>query len=137
MSRVRAKNTRPELAVRRLLHNAGFRYRLHRLDLPGRPDVALPRYRAAVFVHGCFWHGHDCSLFRVPATRTEFWSAKIEANRRRDASVVTALAEAGWRSLWVWECALRGRKRLAPVELSEEMSRFILGQVPFAVIQEV
>ena len=137
MSRVRAKNTRPELAVRRLLHSAGFRYRLHRLDLPGRPDVALPRYRAAVFVHGCFWHGHNCSLFRVPATRTEFWSAKIEANRRRDASAVTALAEAGWRSLWVWECALRGRKRLAPAELSEEMSRFIVGHVPFAAIQEV
>lgn len=104
MSRVRAKDTRPEMIVRRLLHSLGFRFRLHRRDLPGRPDIVLPRYRAAIFVHGCFWHGHDCSLFRMPTTRTEFWAAKIAANRRRDGDAVSGLRDAGWRSLLIWTC---------------------------------
>lgn len=136
MSRVRARDTRPELVVRSILHRAGFRYRLHRRDLPGRPDVALPRHRAAVFVHGCFWHGHDCSLFRMPATRTEFWAAKIEGNRRRDAAAVAALADAGWRSLWVWECALRGRGRLAADDLGARMAGFLAGDEPFSQVRE-
>jgi DNA mismatch endonuclease, patch repair protein len=135
MSRVRARDTRPELVVRSMLHRAGFRYRLHRSDLPGRPDVALPRHRVAVFVHGCFWHGHDCSLFRMPTTRTEFWTAKIEGNRRRDAAALAALADAGWRSLWLWECALRGRGRLAPDDLTGRMAGFIAGDGQFAEVR--
>src|SRR5690348_80348 len=91
MSRVRGKDTQPELRVRRLLHAAGYRFRLHRKDLPGRPDLVLPRHRVAIFVHGCFWHGHpDCKRATIPATRTEFWTSKINRNRERDTAAVAA-----------------------------------------------
>lgn len=136
MSRVRAKNTRPELAVRKLLHRAGFRFRLHPCDLPGRPDLVLARFRAAIFVHGCFWHGHDCSLFRMPATRPEFWSAKIDGNRQRDQTAVAGLRQAGWRILWVWECALKGRGRLPQDALMQTIAGFITGDAPFAEVRE-
>ena len=116
MSRIRGKDTKPELVLRRGLHALGLRFRLHRKDLPGRPDIVFPRYRAAVLVHGCFWHGHDCPLFKLPATRLEFWEAKIEGNRARDLRDVAALAAAGWRVLVVWECALKGPARL-PVDV--------------------
>lgn len=108
MAGIRSANTRQELAIRKALHAAGLRYRLHPKDVPGKPDMALPRWRAAVFVNGCFWHGHDCSLFRLPGTRTDFWRAKIERNRARDAEVGRLIAEAGWRRITIWECAIRG-----------------------------
>ena len=107
MSGIRGKNTRPEWIVRRALHARGFRYRLHVRDLPGRPDVVLPRHHAAVFVHGCFWHGHDCPLFRWPKTRPEFWQTKISRNRANDIKHHAALLADGWRVGIVWECALR------------------------------
>lgn len=112
MSRIRGSDTKPELALRRGLFAMGFRYRLHRKDLPGRPDLTFPRYGAVIFVHGCFWHGHDCALFRMPATRPEFWAGKIEGNRERDIRNVSSLRELGWRVLTVWECAMRGKCRL-------------------------
>jgi DNA mismatch endonuclease (patch repair protein) len=112
MSGIRAKNTRPELALRKALHARGFRYRLHSAGVPGKPDIVLPRYRAAVFVHGCFWHGHDCHLFRLPGTRTDFWQEKIGRNQIRDAVVTGELAEQGWRQLAIWECAIRGRTKI-------------------------
>ena len=112
MSRIRSKDTAPEMAIRKRLHAAGFRYRLHRRDLPGTPDVVLPGRRAVIFVHGCFWHGHECSMFRWPSTRVEFWTGKICGNRDRDADVRSRLLSAGWRRLVIWECALRGRDRL-------------------------
>jgi DNA mismatch endonuclease (patch repair protein) len=115
MSRIRGKDTKPELVLRRGLHALGLRFRLHRKDLPGRPDMVFPRYRAAVLVHGCFWHGHDCPLFKWPATRREFWQAKIEGNRARDLRDLAGLAAAGWRVLVVWECSLKGPPRL-PVD---------------------
>jgi DNA mismatch endonuclease (patch repair protein) len=115
MSRIRGKDTKPELVLRRGLHALGFRFRLHRKDLPGRPDMVFPRYRAAVLVHGCFWHAHGCPLFKWPATRREFWAAKIEGNRARDLRDLAGLAAAGWRVLVVWECALKGPARL-PVD---------------------
>ncbi len=107
MSKIRGKNTGPELRVRQALWHAGLRFRLHAGDLPGRPDIVLPKWRAAIFVHGCFWHAHKgCPLFRLPATRTEFWDAKLLANSKRDAIAIRNLSKAAWRVLVVWECAL-------------------------------
>lgn len=108
MSRIRGSNTKLEVLVRKALHARGFRYRLGGAGLPGRPDIVLPKYRTALFVHGCFWHGHDCLLFRLPKTRPEFWQAKIETNRLRDARVKAQLADMGWSVIEVWECSLRG-----------------------------
>ena len=110
MALVRGKDTKPELVVRRLAHALGYRFRLHRKDLPGKPDLVFPSRRAVVFVHGCFWHRHpdpDCKLARLPKTRTEFWVPKLEGNRQRDERNVAALEAAGWRVLTVWECQLR------------------------------
>ena len=112
MSGIRSKNTRHEVNIRKALHAAGFRYRLHRRDLPGTPDITLPRYRAVVFVHGCFWHGHDCHLFKWPSTRPEFWATKIGGNRQHDQAARVALLQSGWRICTIWECSLRGRLRL-------------------------
>ncbi len=109
MSRIRGKDTKIELEVRRGLHALGFRYRLGGAGLPGRPDIVLPRHRTVVFVHGCFWHGHDCYLFRLPKTRTEFWQTKIGVNRARDARQMALLGEAGWHVETLWECELRNR----------------------------
>lgn len=105
MKKVRRKDTAPELAVRRFLHGSGLRFRIHVRKLPGTPDIVLPRYGAVVFVHGCFWHGHDCKHGSVLSkTRADFWSCKIAANRARDARKALALASAGWRVLTFWEC---------------------------------
>jgi DNA mismatch endonuclease (patch repair protein) len=111
MSRIRGKDTKPELLLRRGLHARGFRFRLHCRNLPGCPDMVFPRFRSAVFVHGCFWHGHDCPMFKLPATRTEFWAAKIAGNRERDVHVLESLSARGWRALIIWECTLRGPAR--------------------------
>lgn len=112
MSRVRGRDTKPELLLRRSLHARGLRFRLYRRDLPGCPDLVFPRFRVALFVHGCFWHGHDCRLFKVPVTGRDFWQKKISGNARRDREVVARLRSEGWRVLTVWECALRGRGQL-------------------------
>jgi len=108
MAGIRGKDTQPELLVRRALHATGFRYRLHVRDLPGKPDIVLPRYRAVVFVHGCFWHRHPgCAYATTPATRKDFWKAKLEGNRRRDLENRRRLMELGWRVFIVWECGIR------------------------------
>lgn len=112
MRRVKNKDTKPEMSIRRALHSLGFRYRLHVSTMPGRPDIVLPRYRAVIQVHGCFWHGHDCERFTLPRTREAFWQRKIEGNRDRDERNTAALNKHGWRQLTIWECALRGRGRL-------------------------
>jgi DNA mismatch endonuclease, patch repair protein len=110
MSGIRGINTKPELMVRRWLHRAGFRFRLHAKDLYGRPDVVLPRWNTVIFVHGCFWHGHvGCRYFCLPKTRTEWWVSKIEANAARDVLAISRLRDIGWRVAVVWECALRTR----------------------------
>lgn len=113
MRGIRGKDTKPEVQLRKALFAKGYRYRLHAKDLPGKPDILLPRYHAAILVNGCFWHGHDCHLFRLPATRTEFWREKIEGNRRRDKASQDQLLELGWRVLTVWECAMKGKTRLS------------------------
>lgn len=108
MARVGTKNTKPELLVRRALHRLGFRFRLHGRDLPGRPDIVLPKYRTAIFIHGCFWHRHPgCSKASTPKTRVDFWQDKFDANVARDRRNVIALESAGWRVLIVWECETR------------------------------
>lgn len=107
MSRIRGSDTRPEMAVRSLLHRAGFRFRLHVRGLPGRPDIVLPRHRTVVFVHGCFWHRHPgCRCAYNPKTRRGFWQSKFRANRRRDSRNLRALQSLGWRTIVVWECEL-------------------------------
>ncbi|MFM7011408.1 MAG: very short patch repair endonuclease [Betaproteobacteria bacterium] len=108
MSGIRGRNTKPEILIRSLLHRQGFRFRLHVRDMPGKPDIVLPRYRAVVFVHGCFWHGHNCPLFKLPGTRPDFWSEKIERNQNNDNRAKAALLADGWRVGVIWECALRG-----------------------------
>jgi len=127
MSRVRGKNTKPEMLVRRGLHARGFRFRLQRRDLPGRPDIILPSRKVALFVHGCFWHGHDCRLFQMPATRPDFWRGKITANKRRDTAAVHDLGNLGWRVGIVWECALRGNRRLSSQVVFDQLVDFITG----------
>lgn len=107
MSGIRGKDTKPELQVRRALHAAGLRYRLHVRDLPGKPDIVLPRHRAVVFVHGCFWHRHPgCRLAYTPKSNVDFWLAKLEGNAVRDAGHERTLAQAGWRVFTIWECNL-------------------------------
>lgn len=114
MAGIRGKDTKPEMLVRRSLHAAGYRFRLHRRDLPGAPDIVLPGRKIAIFVHGCFWHRHPgCRYAKLPATRTDFWKDKLDSNVARDGSAVDALTAAGWRVLIVWECSTRDRK-LAP-----------------------
>lgn len=116
MSGIRGKDTKPEIIVRHALHRAGFRFRLHRKDLPGKPDIVLPKYHTVIFVHGCFWHGHGCRYFKVPKTRTDFWLDKIMANAKRDRQQEDALRAAGWRVFTVWECDIRDKNDwLSPI----------------------
>lgn len=107
MSGIRNRNTRPELVIRRGLHALGFRYRVTPKDLPGKPDLVFPRYRAVIFVHGCFWHVHECVQFRWPESRADFWREKLGANRLRDTRTISALEQAGWKVLVIWECETR------------------------------
>jgi DNA mismatch endonuclease (patch repair protein) len=117
MAGIRGANTAPELRVRRLLHAQGFRFRLNVRDLPGKPDIVLPRYRAVIFVNGCFWHGHDCALFKWPSTRAEWWRAKIQKTQETDRNARANLTDKGWRVAIVWECAMKGSDRLLDVDL--------------------
>lgn len=111
MSRIGPRDTAPELAIRKALHRAGYRFRLHRKDLPGRPDLTLPKHRAVIFVHGCFWHGHEgCRDFRIPKTNSAFWREKIERNIERDRGAILKLSSLGWRVFIVWECATKTKQ---------------------------
>lgn len=130
MAGIRGKDTRPELSIRKALHRAGLRYTLHSAQVPGRPDIVFPSRRAAVFIHGCFWHGHDCRFFRLPGTRPEFWQAKISRNRDRDALVSAQLADAGWRQLVVWECAVRGRSENEVEEVAARVADWLRSDQP-------
>lgn len=125
MRAIRAKNTTPELTLRKILFARGLRFRLHVNALPGKPDIVLARYRVAIFVHGCFWHGHNCYLFKLPRTRREFWEAKISKNKQRDIRDNEALVRAGWSVLCVWECALKGRLKWDTNELADRITTWI------------
>ena len=123
MAAVRAKNTKPETLVRRLAHALGYRFRLHRRDLPGKPDLVFPKRRAIVFVHGCFWHAHSCSKgTKRPIANRDWWEEKLTNNRARDESVIKALENAGWRVLIIWECNIRNTEIL-----SDELRGFLGG----------
>lgn len=125
MSGIRGKNTKPEMMIRTALHAQGYRYRIHCKDLPGNPDLCLPKYGAVIFVHGCFWHGHACHLFKWPKTRPDFWEQKIARNRAVDAAAATRLSEGGWRVATVWECALKGRARLPLEDVIADLDRWL------------
>lgn len=113
MAAIKGRDTKPEMRVRSLLHSLGYRYRLHRKDLPGKPDIVLPKYRTAIFVHGCFWHSHDCRWGSViPKTRPEFWAGKRKETTERDARGIQALKNLGWRTITVWECETRSQRTL-------------------------
>lgn len=113
MRSVKSKDTKPELLIRGLLHRAGYRFRLHRNDLPGKPDIVFPSRRKVIFVHGCFWHGHPCKRGdRLPKSNASYWSAKIERNKLRDRKAVSELQQSGWSVLTIWECEVRDQDRL-------------------------
>lgn len=113
MARIRSEDTVPEMLVRKMLHAAGFRFRLHRGDLPGKPDIVLPRYKVAIFVHGCFWHGHEsCRDGRRPKSNLDYWNRKLDRNRERDRRSQAKLEAIGWRPLVVWECELEDPDQL-------------------------
>src|ERR1700730_1512854 len=125
MGRIRGKDTAPEMMVRRIVHKNGYRYRLHRKDLPGCPDLAFSRSRKVIFVHGCFWHRHPdpkCPLARLPKTRLDFWEPKLSANHRRDQCVQEKLAAAGWQIFVVWECEIGDKE-----QLENKLRRFLTG----------
>lgn len=134
MAGIRSKNTRPEMILRKGLHAAGFRFRLHDKALPGKPDIVFARYRAIIMAQGCFWHGHDCHLFKLPSTRSKFWQSKIGRNRENDARTRVALARAGWRQGEVWECALKGKTQLPHDEVIDICRRWLRSE---AVVLEI
>lgn len=123
MSRIKGQNTKPELVVRSLLHRLGYRFRLHRTTLPGKPDIVLPRFKTVIFVHGCFWHRHkDCRFAYTPKSRTDFWLKKLESNVLRDIQVKSDLETLGWRVIMIWECELRDMGQLS-MKIVDELGR--------------
>ena len=126
MAGIRGKNTKPELLIRSGLHNMGFRYRLHDSRLPGKPDIVLPKYKAIVLVNGCFWHMHECSLFKWPQTRPEFWRNKLQTNKDRDKALLTEYSALGWRTFTVWECTLKGKSRFPLDDLLGTIAKWLL-----------
>ncbi len=122
MSRIKGRDTKPEIAVRSLLHGMGYRFRLQRKDLPGKPDIVLPKYKMAIFVHGCFWHAHGCKDSGIPKTNTEFWQKKLADNVQRDARKQQELQDSGWHVLVIWECQLKHPLELAKL-LQEALNK--------------
>jgi len=135
MSGIRGKNTKPELAIRNRLHALGFRYRIHDTRKPGKPDIVLPKYHAVILIHGCFWHGHDCHLFRMPATRREFWQAKIERNRLNDENALQQLKDGGWRVLIIWECSVKGKQHLPVDEVIKTTAEWLQSNDGFTQVR--
>lgn len=124
MRAIRSEGMKPELAVRRIAHKLGYRFRLHRKDLPGKPDLVFPSKRKVIFVHGCFWHCHDCKIAHVPKSNQTYWSSKLQRNRARDAKTTEALSSEGWQSLVIWECEIKD-----PDGVSRKVQRFLGKQV--------
>lgn len=135
MARIKGKNTRAEIIVRTGLHKLGFRYQLHRKNLPGKPDLVFPKHHAVIFVNGCFWHAHDCHMFKWPSTRADFWRKKISENRWRDERNIQACISMGWKVLVIWECALRGKTRRNPNEVIHTAANWLLYDSQNAIIE--
>ena len=135
MRRIRAKNTKPEMRVRRGLHAAGFRYKLHDQSLPGKPDIVFPKYKCVIFVNGCFWHGHECALFRWPKENKSFWEKKIRGNKFRDRINEVKLESLGWRIIVIWECAFKGRQKYSDEEFLSEVASLIKSDSSFSEIK--
>lgn len=112
MSRIKGKNTGPEMTVRSMLHKAGYRFRLHRKDLPGKPDLVLPKYKTVIFIHGCFWHAHGCKDSGIPKSNIDFWKKKLTANVERDQKNKSLLNDAGWKTLYIWNCEIKNSNDL-------------------------
>lgn len=126
MSRIRGQNTSLELKIRKALFRRGFRYKLHEKNLPGKPDLVFPSYSSIIFIHGCFWHGHNCHLFKWPSTRSDFWELKINRNRQVDARNYRRLKEDNWFILTIWECALKGKKRQPLEDVIDSVEHWLL-----------
>ena len=135
MSGIKGKNTRSEILVRKALYALGYRYRIYDKTLPGKPDLVLRKYNAVIFIHGCFWHGHNCPLFKWPKTRGDFWKEKIEKNRANDIKVRKMLLGKGWRVLEIWECSLKGRTSLTLGEIIAKVSVWLNGDLRFEEIR--
>lgn len=125
MSGIRGKDTKPEILIRKALHARGFRFRLHRRDLPGSPDIVMPKYRAVILINGCFWHGHECSLFKWPKTRPDFWRAKIDGNILRDQKNHSELKRLGWRVCLLWECEIKRADEARRLEVVSRISEWL------------
>ncbi|MCK6405594.1 MAG: DNA mismatch endonuclease Vsr [Rhodocyclaceae bacterium] len=137
MSGIRAKNTRPEMFLRQGLHALGFRFRLHAKGIPGKPDIVLPKHRALIIVHGCFWHGHGCRYCKTPKTNTAFWQEKIQSNKLRDERTLQLQLDAGWRCLVVWECAVRQAEQMPnELDIVTLSANWIVGNGRLATIDE-
>ena len=140
MAGIGSKDTKPEIIVRKAMHSSGFRYRLHVKGLPGKPDLVFQKYNAVIFVNGCFWHGHDCHLFKWPKTRSDFWKQKIEGNIARDQRTSSELLATGWRVMTIWECALKGRDKIPHPKFVRAASNWLISNedclsIPNACVQ--
>ena len=134
MAGIPGKNTKPEILIRKLLYRLGFRFRIHNDKLPGKPDIVLKKYQAVIFVNGCFWHCHECHLFKWPKTRPDFWKKKICGNVKNDIKNRRTLTTSGWRICTIWECSLKGKKRKKPEEIASSTSDWLKSDSPFLEI---
>lgn len=135
MSRIRGKDTKPEIIIRKALFKIGIRFRIHGKLLPGKPDLVLKKYSAVIFVHGCFWHGHDCPHFRMPSSNRAFWKKKIKGNQKNDQRHLQELKEGGWRVLLIWECSTRGAGHDAPEKVAQKAVTWLKSKSTFKQIR--
>lgn len=135
MSRIRARDTQPEILIRKGLHARGYRFRLHDKKLPGKPDMVLSRYKTVILIQGCFWHVHECYLFRWPATRREFWEQKLNQNQQRDIRNKSLLKQSGWRVIEIWECALKGRHKRELSEVLDSIESILRSSLSWVAIE--
>lgn len=135
MSGITAKNTAPERIIRQLLSKSGYRYRLHQKKLCGNPDIVLKKYRSAIFINGCFWHMHNCHLFKWPSSNSDFWKNKIRSNSKRDKKNYKRLIQIGWRVLIIWECAIKGKHKLSHEKIQKKMSEWLETDLQHGVVK--